>query len=352
MKRAVLILAALVAAACGSRENLTEKYAKFLTTPNGYVCVKTDVPPVIDGSLSDGCWQKAAFNSEFHDISGEGFPEPYRNTKVKMLWDNDFLYIGAELEEPFLQGVIAGRDEVIWKDNDFEVFLDPDGDGRNYYEIELNALGTVFDLFLEGSYRCPERPYIMFQWDCQGLVSAVKTTGTLNDGSDTDTGWTVELAIPQKAIVPEFDKLFAAGNYMRVGFSRVEWQWENGAHKNGEDGKPLPEFNWTWGPTGMIAMHMPERWGYVWLQEEPCEFEYPALMDAEKLLWTVFYAQEEHFSKTGKYMKDVPLSAKDRELMPAGATLSTEVWTHGYKTTMLLPGGNSIAINEAGKLYR
>ena len=100
------------------------------------------------------------------------------------------------------------------------------------------------------------------------------------------------------------------------------------------------------------TLDMPERWGYVWLQEEPREFGYPALMDAEKLLWTVFYAQEEHFSKTGKYMKDVPLSAKDRELMPDGATLGTEVWPHGYKTTMLLPGGNSIAINEAGKLYR
>ncbi len=353
MKKTVFAFAAALAlAACGRSVSLSDKYARFLTDPNGYVCLKTESAPVIDGSLADMCWQKAPFSDAFCDISGEGFPEPYRKTQVKMLWDDDFLYIGAELEEPFLQGSITGRDEIVWKDNDFEVFLDPDGDGRNYYELEINSLGTVFDLFLEGPYRCPERPYIMFQWDCPGLVAAVKVHGTLNDDSDVDSGWTVEMAIPQKAVSPEFDKVLVAGNYLRTGFSRVEWQWENGEHMKGEDGSTLPENNWTWGPTGMIAMHMPERWGYVWLQEEPREFVYPAGMNAEKLLWAVFYAQEEHFSKTGKYLKDVPLSAGDRALLPEGASLRTEVSPSGYKTTVLLPDGNGTAIDEAGRIYR
>ena len=353
MKKLLPLLSLAFLLSCSAEpESLCVKYARFLTDPNGYVCVRADSPIVVDGDLSDPAWRNAGVSDAFCDISGEGFPSPLYATRVRMLWDDDFLYIGAELEEPDLQGSIAGRDEVIWKDNDFEVFLDPDGDGRNYYEIETNALGTVFDLFLEGPYRCPDRPYIMFQWDCQGLRSAVRTCGTLNDGSDTDVLWSVEMAIPQKAIVPEFDSCLQEGSYLRVGFSRVEWQWEDGAHRKDADGGELPEFNWTWGPTGMIAMHMPERWGYVWLQDSSRTFEYPASRDAEKLLWAIFYAQEEAFSESGSYMKDVRLSKKDLELLPEGAAISTETHSYGYKTTMQLPDGNCIAISQEGRIYR
>lgn len=44
-------------------------------------------------------------------------------------------------------------DCVIFQDNDFEVFINPDGDNCMYYEIEINALGQVWDLLLPKPYR-------------------------------------------------------------------------------------------------------------------------------------------------------------------------------------------------------
>ena len=70
-----------------------------------------------------------------------------------MLWDDDFFYIAAALEEPHVWATLTEHDSVIFQDPDFEVFLDPDGDNHSYYEIEINALGTVWDLRLVKPYR-------------------------------------------------------------------------------------------------------------------------------------------------------------------------------------------------------
>ena len=56
-----------------------------------------------------------------------------------MLWDDQFFYVGAELEEPHVWATLTERDSVIFHDNDFEVFIDPDGDTHLYYELEMNA---------------------------------------------------------------------------------------------------------------------------------------------------------------------------------------------------------------------
>ena len=72
---------------------------------------------------------------------------------AKMLWDDDYFYIGAYIEEPNVWATLTKRDSIIFQDNDFEIFIDPDGDSHNYYELEMNALNTVWDLFLVKPYR-------------------------------------------------------------------------------------------------------------------------------------------------------------------------------------------------------
>ncbi len=62
-------------------------------------------------------------------------------------------------------------------------------------ELEMNALNTVWDLFLVNPYR-DGRPANIHAWDIQGLKSAVLVNGTLNDPKDKDKGWFVELAFP------------------------------------------------------------------------------------------------------------------------------------------------------------
>ena len=65
-----------------------------------------------------------------------------------MLWDDEYLILGAVLQEEDIKR-LTQRDTIIYYDNDFEVFIDPDSDGHNYFEIETNARGVIFDLMLD-----------------------------------------------------------------------------------------------------------------------------------------------------------------------------------------------------------
>ena len=118
--------------------------------PRGYVCYRADDPPRIDGRLDDGAWKLAPWTEDFVDIEGDRRPRPRFRTRAKMLWDADNFYIAVELEEPHVWGKLTKHDSVIFNDNDFEFFIDPDGDNHEYYEFEINALNT-WDL--------PPRPY-------------------------------------------------------------------------------------------------------------------------------------------------------------------------------------------------
>src|SRR5690554_1468237 len=114
--------------------------------PLSYICQRTTSQILIDGSLDEADWQAAEWTEDFQDIQGSALPAPAFRTRVKMLWDDAYLYVAAEMEEPQLWGSITQRDAVIFHDNDFEIFIDPTGDTHNYLEYEVNALGTVWDL--------------------------------------------------------------------------------------------------------------------------------------------------------------------------------------------------------------
>ena len=124
-------------------------------------------PIVIDGSLTDPSWEQAAWTEDFVDILGDSLPTPRLRTRAKVLWNGEFLFIGAEMEEPHLWATLQDRDAIIYRDDDFEVFLDPDGDGSAYFEIEINTFGTVMDLFLDRPYG--EGGSANLDWNLEGL---------------------------------------------------------------------------------------------------------------------------------------------------------------------------------------
>ena len=274
-----------------------------------YVCYYTAEKPVIDGSGQDPVWQKAPWTENFTDIEGDLRPRPTYKTRTKMLWDKENLYIYAELEEPDLWGTLRQHDTVIYDDNDFEVFINPSNDTHNYFELEINALGTEMDLFLPKPYR--NGGNALLSWDAQGLISAVQTKGTMNRPGDTDTGWSVEMAIPLTSLGFWSDKLPVDGSKWRINFSRVEWDRDvvNGQYvprlRPGSK-RRLPEHNWVWSPQGIIDMHAPEKWGYLQFSShggggDTVAYVPPGDEALRAVLWKVYYAQKGYRRKHGKY---------------------------------------------------
>lgn len=280
--------------------------------PETYVVHKTDQSIEIDGNIESEAWTKADWTHSFVDIRGDIAQNPRFDTRAKMLWDDNYFYIAARLEDPHVWGTITERDAVIFMDNNFEVFIDPNGDTHHYYELEVNALGTIWDLMLTHPYRNGGRA--IDAWNISGLQVGIDIQGTLNNPSDSDEGWTVEIAIP-------WDVLEEAapggrpedGTQWRLNFSRVQWQTEviDGKYvkkSDPETGKNLPEDNWSWSPQGLVNMHYPELWGYVQFSDEPAgtnqvDFNWNEHEDLKWLMRKLYYRQVEFYNKNGRYSR-------------------------------------------------
>ena len=266
LSSASAVVLSLVLGSCESKEAA----GPAPDIPRSYEAPRTATPPTIDGRLDDPAWASASSTGPFIDIRGEDHPSPTWITWAKLLWDDTHLYIGTWLEEPHLWGTLTERDAIIYHDHDFEVFLDPDGDGEAYFEIEINVLGTEFDLFLDRTYNQGGQADI--PWNLEGLRTAVFADGTINDASDTDRGWGVEMAIPWAGLVSPDGEVVttppSAGDVWRVNFSRVQWPLHHLATGGYERAAEVSfevheEDNWVWSPQGAINMHIPEMWGFV-----------------------------------------------------------------------------------------
>jgi hypothetical protein len=256
-----------------------------LETPQRYLCHKTSGIVTIDGRLDEVAWMQAKRSTPFVDIvSGE---PAWLDTTVALLWSEDFLFLGYSVEEPNVQAELTKRDSKIWKENDVEFFIA----GQDaYYELELNALNTVYevfwiwkDAFQPGSLYFgrpdfdPEQNRAMtlsgvgghvhprgerwgfLDWDLPGLVTAVDVQGTLNDNEDQDQGWTVEVAIPWTGL-----QLLSDGRALPPK-NGDEWLIDCSRFQSLDlEGKPLERSaGWTWNPHGHYDSHIPERFTTV-----------------------------------------------------------------------------------------
>lgn len=319
--------------------------------PKGYVCHRVTRPPRIDGRLDDEAWREAAWTDDFVDIQGDARPRPRFRTRGKMVWDDEYFYIGAELEEPHVWGTLTERDSIIFHDNDFEVFIDPDSDNHLYYELEINALGTVWDLLLV-------KPYIadgpaVHGWDIRGLRTAVHIDGTINDARDTDRGWSVEIAIPWPALRECAGRRTAPpadGDQWRVNFSRVQWLHEirDGRYVKVADTK---EDNWVWSPQGVIDMHRPWQWGYVQFSTQApgtVAFRPDSLLPARHWLHLICAAQRERKLAGRRYaerLEELDLAVPANPVFAGPPQLRTTF--SGFEAMVeLKPGGRRVYIRE------
>lgn len=338
MLRPLIIASVFAVGLQGSAHGLLEKHGSLLTEPPTYICYHAEKPIKIDGKLNEESWKRAGVISSFVDIRGNEHDAPNIGTEVRMLWDDEYIYIGAVLEETNIMANLKERDAMVYRDNAFEVFVDPDGDGRDYFEFEVNALGTLFDLVMDRAYRSNAK--YLASYDCDGLQLKVSAQGTINKADDTDKSWTVEMAIPAKSITVGHVNPLKAGNIWRMNFLRVQWP---------TDGSNAD--NWAWAPSGRVDAHMPERWGFVEFVSAASgtaadECKPPYDMQIYNLLWAMFYEQKEHYAQKRNYLRDVKsfwMCDHDLAVLPKDARISVDASANAFAI--------SITDKAAGKVY-
>jgi hypothetical protein len=329
-------------------------------SPRQAVCYRTAARLQVDGRLDEAAWRAVAWSNAFVDIESD--TRPRHATRVKMLWDDERFYVAAELEEPDIWARLSERDSVIFQDNDFEVFIDPDGDTHAYYEIEVNALGTAWDLMLIQPYR--DGGPAIHAWDIAGLQVGVDVRGTINHPGDRDEAWTVEIAMPWKVLreAAADHRAPRHGDRWRINFSRVQWLTDvrAGAYAKRLDaktGRPLPEDNWVWSPQGAIDMHMPERWGTVQFSSVEAGAGATPFVDEpnDRVKWALrrlYYRQRQYHAAHGRYTSDLAaLDAAAIRVDGLDFRPVMEATTSAYEITANGFGGAVVHIRHDGKVW-
>ncbi|MBN2244206.1 MAG: carbohydrate-binding family 9-like protein [Candidatus Aminicenantes bacterium] len=258
-----------------------------------YTCHRISEKITVDGNLIEKAWQKTPKSPRFVDmVTGE---PGFWDTRMASVWDDRCLYIAFWIEEPDVKAEFTERDSQIYMENDVEVFIE----GEDcYYEFQINARGTIYEVFYiwqeaynkHRRFHLPEfdlmqrnvdiiggfqdetrygrhprgKRWAFMDWDFPGLKSAVQVEGTLNNSSDVDKGWTVELAFPWEGMK------FLAGNrsfppkngdVWRFDFSRFELLDCNGIQFDHHPG-------WSFNKHCIYDSHIPECFTYVHFSDE------------------------------------------------------------------------------------
>jgi hypothetical protein len=253
-----------------------------------YTCYRTSHKIEVDGRLDKPAWREAPRSSRFVDLVS-GVPG-LLETRMASLWNDDALYVGFWVSEPNVQARLTERDSLVWNENDIEVFI---GGEDCYYEFEMNALGTVYEVFyiwqdalkeggrfdrsefdlrtrsvdvlggFQDGMRYGKHPrgrrWAFMDWDFPGLRAAVQVQGTLNDPTDIDEGWTAEIAFPwegMKTLAGGRPVPPRPGDVWRVDFSRFELLESCGA-------KAEPHPGWALNKHGVYDSHIPECFPFV-----------------------------------------------------------------------------------------
>ena len=221
---------------------------KPIPEPKRVVVPKLDGPVVIDGELNEPVWSKAALLRPFFH-NGDGGAER-EHTQVRIWYDNEALYLGWSCQDIDIQATFTNRDSKFWEEEVVEFFLAPRELGR-YFELQWNPLGGVFDAIITNTLDEKGLSKTFdgdWSYTAKGMRSAVKLRGTVNDSSDKDEFWQVEVRIPFSDLGEATPK---AGEVWRGNCYRF----------NRTKGQPVEQLSWS--PTRLPSFHEPGRFGYL-----------------------------------------------------------------------------------------
>lgn len=251
-----------------------------------YECRWTDDPPVIDGSLGDPAWENAVWSDPFGGIC-HGERTGY-DTRVALLWDDEYLYVGFEVEDPDIRAqTVRPNEHVYVHDDDAELFLDL---GDHYYEIGVNPVNCTYQILwtwldpiiesgdwaqLEELFKLPDYLYYTRRsteslgrvgdrdFFLPGLRHAVTLDGSINNPTSPDRGWSVEFAIPWRGLADSSSASLppSVGSSMRMQAYRAQHDWSRPRENFLGGGTEFEGY--TWSAMGNTNVHNPERWAVV-----------------------------------------------------------------------------------------
>ena len=161
-----------------------------------YAVERADESLVIDGNLDEFSWEKAIQINNLERMLND-YDQVLFPTRAKMLWDREYFYFAFVCQDADMWAIYENEDDHLWEEEVVEIFIDPDGDGKNYLELEINPHNQIVDLLI---YAVTPEWHSSIDWDIAGLKTAVQAHGTVNDSLAQDEGWTAEIAIPWAAI--------------------------------------------------------------------------------------------------------------------------------------------------------
>lgn len=333
----------------------TKDLNNLLQIPKHYTVLKTNEKIIIDGKDNEKVWAKAPWTDWFTDIVTGEKSSFMGQTRCKMLWDDHYLYVYAQLQEKDIHATFKMHDKPVFTDNAFEMYLNPDGSTHNYFEFQINAYGTTCDLFLPKPYRNGGMP--LYSWDYKGLKKAVYIDGTLNNPTDTDKYWSIELAVPFSSVAMDYQQFPKSGTIWRMNLSRVEWpeKIKNRQYVPRKKG----EMDWNaghytvWSPQGLVNLHFPERWGYIMFSDKEDTTDFLSEKDEKikLILWKYYYLQQIYKSEKGHYAISIEQlnNAFPKEAGISDSRLQMEATPHEFWMECYLPDAKEyVTLNEEG----
>lgn len=276
MKKTLVLLLLIVGVAVFAQTNnwpfpVPQSEVKSHTARRAATAIK------VDGQLDEADWKNAEWSPRFTDIL-TGAPVIH-DTRAAVLWDDDYLYVAYRVEEPLVHAKFTKHNDPIWQDNDVEFFIaGPDA----YYEFEINGHNTAYEVYFawtntlqsSGLLNHPEfkdaklvpfngvgftnhpRGGRVGNFDAAlpGLKKAVHIDGTLNDDTDRDRGWTVELAFPWQSL-----KWLATDGRALPPKHGDGWRMDFSRFNSYKEAPPAQDSGgWFWTRHGVWDSHIPE----------------------------------------------------------------------------------------------
>jgi CubicO group peptidase (beta-lactamase class C family) len=213
-----------------------------------HVVMRASGPIEVDGRLDDGAWKKAPWTDDFvvHDTG----IDPAR---ARMLWTDTHLYLAWQIEDRNLVAEVTDHDGRVYLEDSVELFVDADGDGRNYLQAVVSALGTVMDAAVMSAGGFGRNSDV--EWTWEELEIGVVADGSVGDSSDMDKGWTCELAVPFGSIGAAPN----AGGTWRLNLTRTD---------RNIDGEADTVVHTAWSKTDERGYHAPDRFGKILFSDE------------------------------------------------------------------------------------